>query len=881
MDNIKDLALKYSGYGLSVIPVRADKKPSIKWKPFQDKPMSTKEIGEYFTNTTEGIAIICGAVSNNLEVIDVDTKHDITGTLWGDFSKLLQDNLPEIYSSLIIAQTKSGGYHIYYRCKTIEGNLKLSNRSATAEEREKEKIKILTTIETRGEGGYVIAPNTQGYKYIQNTPENIPEITPEQRDKILYIAKSFSDIIEEPTDTITATNKTSYITPYHSGGLSPFEDYNQRGDVMGLILSNGFIQVREDSNKIYIRRVGSTNEQSGNFHKGLRKLWIFSSNTVFQEGKTYSPTDVFTLLECNGDLSIASKRLYELGYGERRGKVIPTKVETKSTKIIGVNSNDSKVILSKPSGTLKTENVKAGDVRKVFIYYTPETPESEILSSIALIESTSEAMIYLHEVESTETASEPLSVINHYEYKLQSIINKYAERDLNSLDKANLLEEITLLSSQIKEPIQRDLFIKTLSGLEDLINMGISKSSIEDKVKELREKKEKAKQDKKTRELIDKAEEFYSKGKTEEALELLHTQSREVKQLSNIITFESLLIPPTEKEIKEKLLKHPQSLNTGYCMNNETEEMLQLPSGALTFFVAPSGHGKTTMLINLLLNTAEEYPEKQFHFFSYEEDRESITLKTLSSYCNMFIASDNLKTLKSYYAPPYKKGSSDREDKYKYFNKQVNSNIVKDFEVKREPFFKNLIDTNRINIHYVDYNSDTLIEAIEYLHKHTKNIGGIFVDYMQLLRKANRKIYGGKRFDELKDICSDLKDLAVNTGLPLVLGAQFNKNVVNHGMIHQTYIGEAGDIERYANQIIGFWNNTKKPSGDDKVQEKFKISGNTLYCKILKSRDNASELEFLLGWEGNIRKISNLEQGGANLFEGKKKNKGKEEKFPF
>ena len=64
----------------------------------------------------EAIGTVCGAISQNLEVLDFDTKHDATGTLWQDFLFACElEGLDSLLNSLPIVQTRSGGYHILYR----------------------------------------------------------------------------------------------------------------------------------------------------------------------------------------------------------------------------------------------------------------------------------------------------------------------------------------------------------------------------------------------------------------------------------------------------------------------------------------------------------------------------------------------------------------------------------------------------------------------------------------------------------------------------------------------------------------------------------------------------------------------------------------------
>jgi len=66
-----------------------------------------------------------------------------------------------------------------------------------------------------------------------------------------------------------------------------------------------------------LKRAG--NPKSGSsalFDTDTRVFNCFSTSTNFDVGRGYSPTDVFTLLECDNDLSIAFRKLIAEGYGE-------------------------------------------------------------------------------------------------------------------------------------------------------------------------------------------------------------------------------------------------------------------------------------------------------------------------------------------------------------------------------------------------------------------------------------------------------------------------------------------------------------------------------------------------------------------------------------
>ncbi len=441
----------------------------------------------------------------------------------------------------------------------------------------------------------------------------------------------------------------------------------------------------------------------------------------------------------------------------------------------------------------------------------------------------------------------------YYEYSLQETLNKYGkieeERGLQHRDIDNLLDEVVETASQIPDATDRDRYKKLFTSLEAIQALGITEESLSITVDRLTSTRDKEAQAKEFKKLLSEATKLQDKGEIDKALELLDSKVKEVKLKDKATEFSSLMIPIKENELKERLISKPESLNSGYTIGGEP---LLLPSGAISIFTAPTSHGKTTFLINLALNIATASPDKETYLFSYEEDGDSILINTLNTYLDEEISSNNRRTIRSYFTT----GSTE------YIKSQSRDYFIN----KKNEFFRELIDTKRLNIHYTSYNSDTLIEAIRYLHKHAKP-GAILIDYIQLLNLPEGKYKTYSRQEEIKEICIALKDVAVETGLPIILGAQFNREVVNQLRIHATKIGEAGDIERIANLIVGFWNNNfQQLATEGELKEIGSITPDTLYTTILKNRGGRVGLEEILSFNGNTGKIKNSSSSGSSFF---------------
>jgi hypothetical protein len=299
--------LKYLDYGVNVVAVNEKKQAIFPWKKYQSVAITKAELKEQMSDPrAKGVAVICGAISGGLEVIDIDTKYE-TYDLWS----AIKEKIPsEIYDRLHIVSTKSGGKHLYYKCEEIEGNQKLAQRPPTAEEAAANPhIKSYCIIETRGEAGYVVAPPSEGYTILK---KGINVITSIERDTLFEIMRSFNEIIEEHiVEAFQRPTSKEY-------GVSPFDDYNKRADVGEVLLKHGWSVVKDNTERTYYLRPGSQADHSGSFNKDMRLFSVFSVNTPFIVQKGYKPAAVYAILEHNGDFKAAAKALLDLGYGEKK-----------------------------------------------------------------------------------------------------------------------------------------------------------------------------------------------------------------------------------------------------------------------------------------------------------------------------------------------------------------------------------------------------------------------------------------------------------------------------------------------------------------------------------------------------------------------------------
>jgi hypothetical protein len=341
-------AQAYLAAGLCVLPARrAQKRPAVgRWKRYQKRPPTEAELSAWLANHPDAVCILCGQASGNAEILDFDAR----GELFDRWCAKVRTAAPGLLERLVLSRTQSDGRHAAYRCiDAVSGNLKLAQRRVGD--------KVVTLIETRGEGGLVLCAPTPGYQLIQGDLAKLPVLTEAQRDVLLQAAWEFNEylppVVDGPRNLThtsgggavgqrapssvehpdraaenphiggcplnnAAVGPTGPLSAEQHAGASPSadrpgDDFNTRGDPRNVLAQHGWVRVKGGENE-YWRRPGKTSGWSATLKD--RVFYVFSANAApFEPNRAYSPFSVYALLNHGGDFEDAARSLRQLGYG--------------------------------------------------------------------------------------------------------------------------------------------------------------------------------------------------------------------------------------------------------------------------------------------------------------------------------------------------------------------------------------------------------------------------------------------------------------------------------------------------------------------------------------------------------------------------------------
>lgn len=287
-----------------------------------------------------GVAVICGAVSGNLEMLELEGRAVTQENLDKIRTECGRHGVLDEWDALLYGyseRTPSGGLHLLYRIRdhevppnrkiamrpALDSELTDSERKGLEEGHALQLVRVLA--ETRGEGGYVIVAPTTGHCHssgkpwtaLQGTPGTIPTIGWAVRSLLHEAVGKALDEMPAPAPVVMPTQPVAKRT---DGSLSPADDFNLRAQWTDpWFTGQGWTLSHRDGNELFWCRPGKERSEGHSATTGRAddadRLYIWSTSTTLEAETPHSKFYVYAHYHHGGDMQAAARALRAQGYG--------------------------------------------------------------------------------------------------------------------------------------------------------------------------------------------------------------------------------------------------------------------------------------------------------------------------------------------------------------------------------------------------------------------------------------------------------------------------------------------------------------------------------------------------------------------------------------
>ena len=328
------MARTWQQAGVSVVPILPNqtKRPAIQWADFQVTVPTLGQVEEWWGNgQSYGLALICGAVSNNLEMTEIEGRACFGESMSAIQTAMTDLGIESLWTLLTGAQgysemSPSGGIHLLYRITDhpVPGNTKIAQDYDPGLPNGR-----VVLAETRGEGGYVIVAPTSGlchpsgesWAILQGTYGHLPAISWEQRGLLHQALRRALNKVEDPKPETPAALPVlaSSSTGSSAAGLSPGDDFEQSVSWDEILVPHGWKPMGRIGNERLWVRPGKNprdgHSASTGYSQDRDRLFVWSTSTVFPTEQSLTKFAAFTLLNHGGDYRAAALELKRQGFG--------------------------------------------------------------------------------------------------------------------------------------------------------------------------------------------------------------------------------------------------------------------------------------------------------------------------------------------------------------------------------------------------------------------------------------------------------------------------------------------------------------------------------------------------------------------------------------
>ncbi len=233
--------------------------------------------------------------------------------------------------------------------------------------------------------------------------------------------------------------------------------------------------------------------------------------------------------------------------------------------------------------------------------------------------------------------------------------------------------------------------------------------------------------------------------------------------------------------------------------------------------------GKTSLALNMARNTAM-LGKKKVVFFSLEMTKEQLAQRVLATEARM--ESTKMRT----------------------------GNITSD-EWARLATATSLLSNCEL---YFDDTSNMTVPEMKSRIRRLRDVDAVFVDYLQLMKSGQRI---ENRVQEVSEITRNLKLMAKDLNIPVVVLAQLARSTEGRGKSHKPQLSdlrESGSIEQDADIVIMLYRKEYYTDDEGEIPEEDKPAINEAEFIISKNRHGPTNT-VKVAWNGDYTMFSNLE----------------------
>ena len=406
------------------------------------------------------------------------------------------------------------------------------------------------------------------------------------------------------------------------------------------------------------------------------------------------------------------------------------------------------------------------------------------------------------------------------------------------------LDESLRYLAKIESPLERKEFTEALIDLSDL-----NSDAIEEEAARLREGYREEQAEKELQKLRSKLDGILQAHDITGAELELQSTLETLQKKRGLEIPEPYLLSDYLRDLKET----PPSLETGF---KELDRLVRIPQGAITIIAGRPRHGKTTLMINMMLRMIEKYPDRRFYFYSYELPKNKLATMMLMS---MAKATIEVKGKPNF-------------DCYEEYIKSPPDERIKSVEEAMKKYDE-LTSSGRLYVIDRPLNENDLKRLIMATSER-KDTGAVFIDYLQ---KIPLEDSASQRYVEIKQASEALRQAAVACNIPIIAGAQLGRSsapVIPTGKGKRLdnkpkeielkrprleNLRESGDIEQDASLVLAIFNEEAEKQDSSGAKGVYTGKNDTIELIVLKNRLGKSNDTCFLKFNGSIFSITDAD----------------------